>query len=141
MTAFIVERGFGGITSGKAEDKLGIRGSNTCEVSYGCLNYHSACRVCTFFLPQCMQWTHAVRSYHSVYAHAHVLHVWNYWTDLHEIWCWGGTVKVIVWMEFAFSVSSTYILFSMKFKLNFINFLLYTSCYKRFVHYLKFRYQ
>uniref|UniRef100_H2S1Q8 Acyl-CoA dehydrogenase family, member 9 n=1 Tax=Takifugu rubripes TaxID=31033 RepID=H2S1Q8_TAKRU len=34
ITAFIVERAFGGITSGKAEDKLGIRGSNTCEVSF-----------------------------------------------------------------------------------------------------------
>lgn len=28
-TAFIVERAFGGITSGKPEDKLGIRGSNS----------------------------------------------------------------------------------------------------------------
>ncbi|XP_026532888.1 acyl-CoA dehydrogenase family member 9, mitochondrial [Notechis scutatus] len=34
ITAFIVERAFGGITSGKAEDKLGIRGSNTCEVHF-----------------------------------------------------------------------------------------------------------
>jgi len=34
ISAFIVERAFGGITSGKPEDKLGIRGSNTCEVSY-----------------------------------------------------------------------------------------------------------
>ncbi|KAH3816308.1 hypothetical protein DPMN_117821, partial [Dreissena polymorpha] len=34
MTAFIVERAFGGITSGKPEDKLGIRGSNTCEVHF-----------------------------------------------------------------------------------------------------------
>lgn len=31
ITAFIVERAFGGITSGKAEDKLGIRGSNSKE--------------------------------------------------------------------------------------------------------------
>lgn len=31
VTAFIVERAFGGITSGKAEDKLGIRGSNSKE--------------------------------------------------------------------------------------------------------------
>ena len=29
MTAFIVERKFGGVTSGKPEDKLGIRGSNS----------------------------------------------------------------------------------------------------------------
>lgn len=29
ITAFIVERAFGGITNGKAEDKLGIRGSNS----------------------------------------------------------------------------------------------------------------
>lgn len=29
ITAFIVERAYGGITSGKAEDKLGIRGSNS----------------------------------------------------------------------------------------------------------------
>lgn len=29
VTAFIVERGFGGITNGKPEDKLGIRGSNS----------------------------------------------------------------------------------------------------------------
>lgn len=34
VTAFIVERSFGGITSGKPEDKLGIRGSNTCEVHF-----------------------------------------------------------------------------------------------------------
>lgn len=34
VTAFIVEREFGGITSGKPEDKLGIRGSNTCEVHF-----------------------------------------------------------------------------------------------------------
>ncbi|XP_070594662.1 complex I assembly factor ACAD9, mitochondrial [Erythrolamprus reginae] len=34
ITAFIVERTFGGITNGKAEDKLGIRGSNTCEVHF-----------------------------------------------------------------------------------------------------------
>ncbi|XP_059477432.1 complex I assembly factor ACAD9, mitochondrial-like [Neocloeon triangulifer] len=34
VTAFIVERGFGGITSGKPEDKLGIRGSNTTEVHF-----------------------------------------------------------------------------------------------------------
>ncbi|XP_059544324.1 complex I assembly factor ACAD9, mitochondrial isoform X1 [Myotis daubentonii] len=34
MTAFIVERDFGGITNGKPEDKLGIRGSNTCEVHF-----------------------------------------------------------------------------------------------------------
>lgn len=29
ITAFIVERDFGGVTSGKPEDKLGIRGSNS----------------------------------------------------------------------------------------------------------------
>ncbi|XP_077385639.1 complex I assembly factor ACAD9, mitochondrial [Festucalex cinctus] len=34
ISAFIVERAFGGITSGQPEDKLGIRGSNTCEVSF-----------------------------------------------------------------------------------------------------------
>eukprot|EP00127_Corallochytrium_limacisporum_P001608 Clim_evm5s70 gene=Clim_evmTU5s70 len=34
MTAFIVDRDFGGITSGPPEDKLGIRGSNTCEVHF-----------------------------------------------------------------------------------------------------------
>ncbi|XP_034023263.1 complex I assembly factor ACAD9, mitochondrial-like [Thalassophryne amazonica] len=34
VSAFIVERGFGGVTSGKPEDKLGVRGSNTCEVSF-----------------------------------------------------------------------------------------------------------
>ncbi|KDR19102.1 hypothetical protein L798_06335, partial [Zootermopsis nevadensis] len=34
VTAFLVERNFGGVTSGKAEDKLGIRGSNTCEVRF-----------------------------------------------------------------------------------------------------------
>ncbi|XP_059185279.1 complex I assembly factor ACAD9, mitochondrial [Centropristis striata] len=34
ITAFIVERAFGGVTSGKPEDKLGIRGSITCEVSF-----------------------------------------------------------------------------------------------------------
>ncbi|XP_015262920.1 PREDICTED: acyl-CoA dehydrogenase family member 9, mitochondrial [Gekko japonicus] len=34
ITAFIVERTSGGITNGKPEDKLGIRGSNTCEVHF-----------------------------------------------------------------------------------------------------------
>uniref|UniRef100_A0A672L4G6 Acyl-CoA dehydrogenase family member 9, mitochondrial-like n=1 Tax=Sinocyclocheilus grahami TaxID=75366 RepID=A0A672L4G6_SINGR len=34
ITAFIVERAFGGVTSGKPEDKLGIRGSNTCEITF-----------------------------------------------------------------------------------------------------------
>lgn len=34
ISAFIVERAFGGIVSGKPEDKLGIRGSNTCEVAF-----------------------------------------------------------------------------------------------------------
>ena len=29
VTAFIVEREFGGITNGRPEDKLGIRGSNS----------------------------------------------------------------------------------------------------------------
>jgi alkylation response protein AidB-like acyl-CoA dehydrogenase len=32
ITAFIVERGFGGFTVGKKEDKLGIRASSTCEL-------------------------------------------------------------------------------------------------------------
>lgn len=35
VTAFIVERAFGGITSGKPEDKLGIRGSNSKAVVGG----------------------------------------------------------------------------------------------------------
>uniref|UniRef100_A0A673AS43 Complex I assembly factor ACAD9, mitochondrial n=1 Tax=Sphaeramia orbicularis TaxID=375764 RepID=A0A673AS43_9TELE len=34
ISAFIVERAFGGVSSGKPEDKLGIRGSNTCEVAF-----------------------------------------------------------------------------------------------------------
>ncbi|CAF96970.1 unnamed protein product, partial [Tetraodon nigroviridis] len=34
VTAFIVERAFGGVVSGRPEDKLGIRGSNTCEVTF-----------------------------------------------------------------------------------------------------------
>ncbi|KAL9959520.1 hypothetical protein ACROYT_G032847 [Oculina patagonica] len=34
ITAFIVEREFGGVTSGKPEDKLGIRGSSTCEIHF-----------------------------------------------------------------------------------------------------------
>ncbi|NXO88084.1 ACAD9 dehydrogenase, partial [Sitta europaea] len=34
ITAFIVERDFGGVTHGKPEDKLGIRGSNTCGVHF-----------------------------------------------------------------------------------------------------------
>jgi alkylation response protein AidB-like acyl-CoA dehydrogenase len=32
ITAFLVERGFGGFTVGKKEDKLGIRASSTCEL-------------------------------------------------------------------------------------------------------------
>ncbi|CAK4714565.1 hypothetical protein LEN26_006799 [Aphanomyces euteiches] len=34
ITAFIVERSFGGLTNGPPEDKLGIRGSNTCQVFF-----------------------------------------------------------------------------------------------------------
>jgi len=34
VTAFIVERNFGGVTSGLPEDKLGIRASNTCAVNF-----------------------------------------------------------------------------------------------------------
>jgi len=34
ITAFLVERNFGGVMSGKPEDKMGIRGSNTCEVMF-----------------------------------------------------------------------------------------------------------
>ena len=34
ITAFFVERDFGGITSGKPEDKMGIRCSNTTEVTF-----------------------------------------------------------------------------------------------------------
>ncbi|XP_078270079.1 complex I assembly factor ACAD9, mitochondrial [Rhinoraja longicauda] len=34
ITAFVVERKFGGVTNGKPEDKLGIRGSNTCELHF-----------------------------------------------------------------------------------------------------------
>ncbi|ELW62354.1 Acyl-CoA dehydrogenase family member 9, mitochondrial [Tupaia chinensis] len=36
ITAFIVERGFGGVTSGKPEDKLGIRGSDKMTAEYAC---------------------------------------------------------------------------------------------------------
>lgn len=35
VTAFIVERAFGGVISGKPEDKLGIRGSNSKAVLGG----------------------------------------------------------------------------------------------------------
>merc|ERR1740128_634042 len=34
VTAFIVERGFGGVTSGPPEKKMGIKASNTAEVYY-----------------------------------------------------------------------------------------------------------
>lgn len=34
VTAFIVERGFGGITNGPPEKKMGIKGSNTAEVHF-----------------------------------------------------------------------------------------------------------
>lgn len=34
ITAFVVERAFGGVSNGKPEDKMGIRGSNTCEVIF-----------------------------------------------------------------------------------------------------------
>lgn len=34
MTAFIVERSFGGVTSGPPEKKMGIKASNTAEVFY-----------------------------------------------------------------------------------------------------------
>lgn len=34
LTAFIVERGFGGVTSGQPENKLGIHASNTTEVFF-----------------------------------------------------------------------------------------------------------
>lgn len=34
VTAFIVERGFGGVTSGPPEKKMGIKCSNTAEVYF-----------------------------------------------------------------------------------------------------------
>jgi very long chain acyl-CoA dehydrogenase len=34
MTAFIIERAFGGVTNGAPERKMGIRSSNTCEVYF-----------------------------------------------------------------------------------------------------------
>ena len=34
VTAFIVERSFGGVTSGPAEKKMGIKCSNTAEVYF-----------------------------------------------------------------------------------------------------------
>jgi very long chain acyl-CoA dehydrogenase len=34
VTAFIVERSFGGVTSGPPEKKMGIKASNTAEVYY-----------------------------------------------------------------------------------------------------------
>lgn len=34
ITAFFVERAYGGVTSGPPEDKMGIRGSNTTEVNF-----------------------------------------------------------------------------------------------------------
>jgi len=34
VTAFIVERSFGGVTSGPPEKKMGIKASNTAEVFY-----------------------------------------------------------------------------------------------------------
>ena len=34
ITAFLIERGFGGFTVGKKEDKLGIRASSTCELLF-----------------------------------------------------------------------------------------------------------
>lgn len=34
MTAFVVERGFGGVTSGPPEKKMGIKCSNTAEIFF-----------------------------------------------------------------------------------------------------------
>ena len=34
ISAFIVERGFGGVTSGPPEKKMGIKASNTAEVHF-----------------------------------------------------------------------------------------------------------
>lgn len=34
VSAFIVERGFGGVTTGSGEKKMGIKGSNTVEVHF-----------------------------------------------------------------------------------------------------------
>ena len=34
MTAFVVERGFGGVSSGPPEKKMGIKASNTAEVYF-----------------------------------------------------------------------------------------------------------
>lgn len=49
ITAFIVERDFGGITNGKAEKKLGIRGSNSksCVCVCACVSK----RECTTLSP------------------------------------------------------------------------------------------
>ena len=34
ISAFVVERGFGGVTSGRPEKKMGIKASNTAEVHF-----------------------------------------------------------------------------------------------------------
>lgn len=39
VTAFIVERSFGGVTNGPPEKKMGIKASNTAEVSSLFKNY------------------------------------------------------------------------------------------------------
>jgi hypothetical protein len=59
VTAFIVERDFGGVTNGNPEDKLGIRGSNMCEVSNEhlyCL--HANCVHTQFLYILCTKETH-----------------------------------------------------------------------------------
>lgn len=43
ITAFIVERAFGGVTHGKPEDKLGIRGSNSKDLFFLLTRFHCLC--------------------------------------------------------------------------------------------------
>lgn len=48
VTAFIVERSFGGVTNGPPEKKMGIKASNTTEVLFEILHVTSFCAVLKF---------------------------------------------------------------------------------------------
>lgn len=67
ISAFIVERAFGGITSGKPEDKLGIRGSNSKNlIQWG--SQRKSWQRCCLTLSPCVTWTQTVSLIFSLWS-------------------------------------------------------------------------
>lgn len=85
VTAFIVERKFGGVTSGPPENKMGIKASNTTEVYYedvkipvenvlgGVGNGFKVCKIITNLptIPRALGFFHSITNSYGVGSHEH----------------------------------------------------------------------